>query len=190
VSALRSAGRPAWLDDLKRVDTAVYAAIAVTPTATLDQALRRLSSAADYSRLSIASAAVLGLAGGREGRRAAAMGLASVGVASGVVNLVLKPLGTRRRPDREAQEVPFARHVPMPESSSFPSGHTAAAFAFASGVGRTLPDVAAPLRMLAAVVGYSRVHTGVHFPGDVVAGAVLGDILAQATTRALEGRTH
>jgi membrane-associated phospholipid phosphatase len=150
--------------------------------------MRRLSRAADYSRLSLASAALLSVAGGVEGRQAAAMGLASVGVTATVVNAVLKPLGMRRRPDREGEEVPFARHVAMPESTSFPSGHSAAAFAFATGVGRTLPQAAAPLRLLAAVVAYSRVHTGVHYPGDVIAGSLLGGALAQATTRALERR--
>jgi membrane-associated phospholipid phosphatase len=183
-----SAPRSAWLDDLKRVDTAVYAAVATTPTETLDDALRRLSHAANYSRLSISAAALLALFGGRDGRHAAKLGLASVGVTSGVVNLVVKPLATRRRPDREGYEVPLVRHVEMPSSASFPSGHTAAAFAFATGVGHTLPDAAAPLRVLAAVVGYSRVHTGVHYPGDVVAGALLGGILAQATTHLLERR--
>jgi membrane-associated phospholipid phosphatase len=182
------APRSGWLADLKRVDAAVYAAVATTPTETLDHALRGLSHAADYSRLSLTAAALLGAFGGSDGRHAAAMGLASVGVTSGVVNLVVKPLATRRRPDREAQEVPFARQVRMPSSSSFPSGHSAAAFAFATAVGHTLPDVAGPLRLLAAVVAYSRVHTGVHYPGDVVAGALLGAILAQATTSALEAR--
>jgi undecaprenyl-diphosphatase len=116
------------------------------------------------------------------------MGLASVGVAATAINLVIKPLGMRRRPDREAAEVPFARQVPMPASSSFPSGHSAAAFAFATGVGYTLPQAAAPLRALAALVAYSRVHTGVHYPGDVVAGSLLGSALAQATTRMLTAR--
>jgi membrane-associated phospholipid phosphatase len=190
VSARGSVSTPGWLEDLTRVDTAVYAAVATTPTDTLDRALRRLSHAADYSRLSIGSAAVLALVGGREGRHAAAMGLASVGVTSAVVNLMAKRLAIRRRPDREAQAVPFARQVPMPSSSSFPSGHSAAAFAFATGVGRTLPDVGAPLRLLATIVAYSRVHTGVHYPGDVVAGAVLGSVLSQATTRVLERRIH
>jgi undecaprenyl-diphosphatase len=74
----------------------------------------------------------------------------------------------------------------MPRSSSFPSGHSASAFAFATGVGRTLPQAAVPLRALAAVVAYSRVHTGVHYPGDVVIGSLIGSSLAQATTWALE----
>ena len=54
-------------------------------------------------------------------------------------------------------------------------------FAFATGIGYTLPMVGAPLRALAALVAYSRVHTGVHYPGDVVAGALLGATFAQLT---------
>jgi undecaprenyl-diphosphatase len=77
----------------------------------------------------------------------------------------------------------------MPSSTSFPSGHAAAAFAFATGVGHVLPAAAIPLRGLAALVGYSRVHTGVHYPGDVVAGALMGTALAQFTTHALDRRT-
>ena len=103
-----------------------------------------------------------------------------------VVNFGVKPLGRRRRPDRAAKEVPVARHVRMPSSTSFPSGHSAAAFAFATGVGALLPPAAIPLRGLAALVAYSRVHTGVHYPGDVVAGALIGTALAQLTTHALE----
>jgi membrane-associated phospholipid phosphatase len=49
-----------------------------------------------------------------------------------------------------------------PISRSFPSGHSAAAFAFASGAGREMPQTAIPLHGLAALVAYSRVHTGVH----------------------------
>ena len=128
--------RPArWQDDLERVDVALYAAIAQTPTPTLDRAMARLSNAADYSRLSLASAAILAATGGRRGRRAAAIGLTSVGVTAALVNLGMKPLGRRARPDRAVERVPVARHVRMPSSTSFPSGHSATAFAFATGVG-------------------------------------------------------
>jgi undecaprenyl-diphosphatase len=150
--------------------------------------MSRLSRAADYSRLSLASAAVLALTGGRKGRRAAVIGLASVAVTATVANLIAKPLGRRRRPDRIAQEVPLARQVRMPVSSSFPSGHSAAAFAFATGVAHVSPSAAVPLRVLAALVAYSRVHTGVHYPGDVVAGSLLGAALAATTAHALDGR--
>jgi len=180
-----------WLEDAERVDHALYAAIAQTPTPALDRAMARLSHAADYSRLSLAAAAVLAAAGGRRGRRAAAMGLASIAVTATAVNVAIKPLGRRRRPDRAAREVPVARHVRMPSSTSLPSGHSAAAFAMATGVGHVLPSAAVPLRGLAALVAYSRVHTGVHYPGDVVAGALIGTTLAQLTTHALDrAMTH
>jgi membrane-associated phospholipid phosphatase len=177
-----------WLEDAERLDLAVYAAIATTPTPALDGAMSRLSRAADYSRLSLVSAGVLALTGGRAGRRAAATGLASLGVTASVVNVAVKPLGRRPRPDRVAQQVPLARHVRMPSSRSFPSGHTAGAFAFATGVGHVMPSAAIPLRALAALVGYSRVHTGVHYPGDVLAGALMGTALAQLTINALARR--
>ena len=180
--------RDSWLEEAECVDSAIYAAVAGTHTPRLDVAMRRLSTAANYSRLSIASSVLLSALGGPRGRRAAAFGLASVAATSATANLVVKPFGRRRRPDREAQDVPVARYVPMPDSRSFPSGHTAAAVAFASGAGYVLPLASAPLHVLAALVGYSRVHTGVHYPGDVIAGAVLGSVVADVTVSLLEQR--
>ena len=178
------------LEEVDRLDLAVYTAIAETPTPTLDRQMSRLSRAADYSRISIGAAIVLALAGGADGRRAAVRGLASVAVTATVVNVVLKPLTRRRRPDRAVASVPQARQVPMPTSRSFPSGHSAAAFAFAAGAGGSLPWAAPPLTALAMVVAYSRVHTGVHYPGDVVAGAFCGVTLAAATRAVLDRRRH
>ena len=177
--------RVSWFEEVERLDVAVYGAIAGTPTPRLDNALRRLSHAANYSRLSIASGALLATAGGPRGRRAAATGLASVAATSAFVNLVVKPLARRPRPDRAGEETPDARHVRMPASRSFPSGHTAAAVAFAGGVGSALPAAGIPLHALAALVAYSRVHTGVHYPGDVLAGAVIGAMVADVTAGAL-----
>lgn len=173
-----------------QLDLAVYTAVADTPTSSLDRALGALSDAADYSRLSIAAAAVLATVGGRRGRAAATSGLASVAVTATVLNLGFKPLVRRRRPDRLEHGVPLARHVRMPSSSAFPSGHSAAAFAFATGAGHVLPVAGFPLRALAALVAYSRVHTGVHYPGDVLAGALLGATIAQATTYARDRGSH
>ena len=175
-----------WLADARNVDDAVYAAIARTPTPALDRGMSGLSHAANYSRLWVASAAVLALVGGRSGRRAAAQGLVSVAAASATVNLAVKRVGRRKRPDRAGVDVPVGRHVRMPTSLSFPSGHSAVAFAFATGVGNRLPVVAVPLHAVAGVVAYSRVHTGVHHPSDVVVGSVLGTMMAQRTTRALD----
>jgi len=173
----------AWLRDAERVDVGVYAAITQTPTPSLDRGIARLAQASDYWRLWLGSAAILALTRGARGRRAAVTGLASAAVSSAVANLVLKPLVGRRRPD--TSDVPAARHAVMPPSTSFPSGHSATALAFATGVGSVLPREAVPIRALAAAVAYSRVHTGVHYPADVIAGAFLGTVLAQATAHTL-----
>jgi undecaprenyl-diphosphatase len=175
-------------EELGRLDVAVYAAIAATPTPTLDVAFRRLSHSADFAKLWLGCSVVLSTLGGDRGRRAAANGLASIALTSSVVNLALKPLGNRRRPDRDTYNVPIARHVAMPRSTSWPSGHAASAFAFATGVAAALPAVGIPLNALAALVAYSRVHTGVHYPGDTIAGAVSGAALAPLVVGALERR--
>jgi membrane-associated phospholipid phosphatase len=162
------------LRELGAVDRQVYQAVAVTPTPHLDIVFRQLSTAANYSRLWLAMGAALATLGGRRGRQVALEGVVSIGATSATVNLGLKPLAHRRRPDR-ADPAPFeARLVPMPESTSFPSGHSASAFAFAYSVGRHYPLLAVPLRVLAGAVAYSRVHTGVHYPGDVVLGSIVG----------------
>ena len=164
----------AVLRQLGALDRAVYQAIATVPTPALDEPLRRLSRAADNSKLWLAIAAVLALAGGPTGRRAALRGVLSIGVTSAVVNLGVKSIYPRRRPDRAGAGVPGDRQVKMPGSTSFPSGHSASAFAFASSVGQDMPALALALALLATAVGYSRVHTGVHYPGDTIVGAVIG----------------
>jgi undecaprenyl-diphosphatase len=126
--------------------------------------VRRLSGAADKSRLWLAIAAVIAVAGGRRGRRAALEGVVAIAVTSATVNLGVKPIARRGRPDRAQPALFEGRHVPMPRSASFPSGHSASAFAFAYAVGRHLPVLAVPIRLLAVAVAYSRVHTGVHYP--------------------------
>ncbi|MFD5648107.1 phosphatase PAP2 family protein [Streptomyces sp. NPDC127039] len=173
----------AVLGDLRAVDGALYAAVAATSTPALDRALRRLSHAADHSKVSLGIAAALALSGARA-RRAALVGVGAIAVASASTNLLGKRLVRRARPDREAARVTVDRYVPMPASASFPSGHTAAAVAFATAVGVVLPEAAVPLGALASAVGYSRVHTGVHYPGDVAAGAVLGIASAAAALAA------
>jgi membrane-associated phospholipid phosphatase len=170
-----------WLRELGAVDRAVYSAIAATPTPALDEPLRRLSNAANNSRLWLAIAAGMAVAGGRSGRHAAASGTLAIGPTSALVNLGVKSVWSRPRPDRSSAGVPRQRNVRMPTSTSFPSGHAASGFAFASAIGREQPWLGLALRFLAAAVAYSRVHTGVHYPGDVVVGALIGESTGQAT---------
>jgi undecaprenyl-diphosphatase len=162
------------IGELDQLDRAVYGAVAESTTPSLDEPLRRLSDFANYSKIWIAAAMIMASFGGSRGRRAALSGLVSIGVTSAAVNQGLKRLADRPRPDRDGQEAPEARFVHMPESTSFPSGHSASGFAFATTVGGSLPVVGVFLRFLAATVAYSRVHTGVHYPGDVVIGTLIG----------------
>jgi membrane-associated phospholipid phosphatase len=173
------------LADLGRVDLAVYRATAETPTPALDSPMRRLSDAANRSRLWLAIAGAMAVLGGHTGRRAGGVGVVAIAVDSAVVNIGFKHAARRSRPDRDSAGVPVDRRVPLPHSASFPSGHTASGFAFANAVGQRLPAVAAPLRLLACAVGYSRVHTGVHYPGDVIMGAVIGATVGQVVGWAL-----
>src|SRR4029453_13323430 len=77
-----------------------YGGGAPPPPAELDGPVRRLSDAANYSRLWLGIAATIALVGGGRGRRAALEGVVAIGVTSATVNLGVKPLARRRRPDR------------------------------------------------------------------------------------------
>jgi undecaprenyl-diphosphatase len=95
----------------------------------------------------------------------------SVGIGSLVVAL-LKETVDRPRPAHADPGIDTV--VGTPGSPSFPSGHTATAFAAAAVVGAFYPRLRWPLYGLAALVGFSRIYLGVHFALDVVAGAILG----------------
>ena len=70
--------------------------------------------------------------------------------------------------------------VHLPDTYSFPSGHATVAFACAATLALAVPRLRWPLYGLAALIAFSRVYVGVHFPLDVVAGAVLGVGIARA----------
>ncbi len=154
----------------------------------VDRALRAVSTATNRSVLWGAVAVVLAATGGSRGRRAAVGGLMARGLASATVNGPLKLLGHRPRPT--VAPVIGRRPFPVPTSFSFPSGHTASAVAFATAAGVELPAAALPVGALAAVVGYSRIHTGVHYPSDVLAGAAVGAAAGILTRRLAGGTGH
>jgi len=144
----------------------------------LDAGLELLGRSADNLKLWLALAAGLGLSGGRFRRRAALRGLFAAGLASAVANGPAKAAVRRRRPP--VTRLPWRQE---PGTSSFPSGHAAAAFGFAAGAGQEVPALAPPLVAVAALVGWQRVRSGAHFPGDVAAGAALGGGAALLTRR-------
>ncbi|PXY22933.1 glycerophosphatase [Prauserella muralis] len=153
-------------------DRRLMARSAALPPSRADAALSRLSRSANKGRLWWAVAAVLATRKGST-RRGALRGVAAIAGASATANLLGKPLFPRRRPAAEA--VPEHRRLlKRPTSSSFPSGHAASAAAFVTAVTMESPLTGALLAPLGAAVAYSRVHTGVHWPSDVGAGALLG----------------
>lgn len=91
-------------------------------------------------------------------------------VASHMVVQIAKRTVVRERPARSG---PRPALVAEPDRFSFPSGHATASMSVALGYGLTFPALALPLLALAALVGFSRVRLGVHFPGDVLAGQLL-----------------
>ena len=167
-------------DRIVDTDEAIFQAIASHHAPALDRTLPDLSVAASYSRIWMGIAAILAIFGGRSERIAAAEGMLAVGITSLLANLVLKRLIPRQRP---TAAVPEERELPDPESSSFPSGHTASGAAFSGAVGRALPRWWAPLNALAGTIGFSRVYTGVHHPSDVAVGWMIGKMVAAVVRR-------
>ena len=89
----------------------------------------------------------------------------------------------RRRPPLVYPEPKPLVHVP--HSGAFPSGHAATAFACATVLAYWDRRLAVPAYVLAAAIAWSRVYVGVHWPLDVLGGAVLGVLVATALLRLL-----
>lgn len=158
---------------LGTLDREVFEAVAESPSPLLDTVMPNLTRAADHSKLWFAIAAALGTLGNPAVRRGTSRGLASLAVSSLLTNQVAKRVWRRPRPDHSL--IPVARLARrMPTSHSLPSGHSASAAAFAVGVGLESPPAGLALALLAGLVGLSRVATGAHYPGDVLAGFGIG----------------
>lgn len=167
---------------VRGIDRRVFAAQARADLPVADVVLPRLTRVADHSVLWVGVAALVTALGGRRGRRAATRGLSSVALAGLLANQVGKRLNPGVRPSLSmVPAMRIAGHIP--QSGSFPSGHSASAAAFAVGASLEMPELAVPLGLLAAAVCWSRVYTGMHYPSDVVVGAMVGALAATVLSR-------
>lgn len=166
-------GHHALRDRLLALDGRLFEFAAERHWPGAEPVLPRLSRSANHGVLWFATAAVMAASRTPRARRAAVLGLASLSLAS----LTINTLGKRsvRRPRPVLDPVPQVRQLKrQPITTSFPSGHSASAAAFATGVALESQGWGAVVAPVAFSVAMSRVYTGVHFPSDVLVGATLG----------------
>jgi undecaprenyl-diphosphatase len=112
--------------------------------------------------------------------------LVAVDLAAAGLSLVLRQWIGRARPPLVYPEPPPL--VPTPHTGSFPSGHSATAFACATVIAWASPRLAVPAFVLAALVAWSRVYAGVHWPLDVIGGSALGVLVSIALLKLVAAR--
>jgi undecaprenyl-diphosphatase len=132
-----------------------------------------VSNLADYGLVWVLLA---GLKARRHGpdRRRAVVALAAAGFSSLLVSRAVKSTVERQRPEDH-----LTAAVRTPSSSSFPSGHTLAAFCTAFVLADSDAQTAANVGFATAVAG-SRIHLRAHHPSDVLGGVVIGSALGLA----------
>ncbi len=160
-------------------DSAHRLAVALRGNPVLDRAFYALSEAANHSVLWHSINALDALTGGPVGRRRALRRSAIVATEQALANGPVKFAVKRKRPTALAAH-PY--RLRSPRTSSFPSGHASAGACAATLLTEDL-DHGVLWWSLAALVGWSRVHVGVHHASDVVGGLALGRLLAGVASR-------
>lgn len=162
------------IDVLQSVDMSVLLALQEVRNDWIDPLMQAYTSMGNFGAIWIAlSAAMLCY---KPTRTAGMLALAAMVLGLLCTNMILKPLVARPRP---WVDVPgLFPLINEPDPNSFPSGHTCAAFAAALVFWRALPDTWSGTKTLAlamaVLMALSRLYVGVHYPTDVLAGALVG----------------
>jgi undecaprenyl-diphosphatase len=117
--------------------------------------------------------------------RPAGVVLVALALAFTLTDLVIKPVVARARPFDASVDARVIDRRPL--TYSFPSGHTASSIASAVTLSRLWPAGRLVLWSLATLVALSRIYVGVHYPLDVLGGAVLGLACAWMAQRVMTG---
>lgn len=121
----------------------------------------------------------------RRTRSAGTAAFIGLGTGALITNVFVKNIVARMRPYDRMTELILL--IEKQHDFSFPSGHTCASFAAAYAMYRALPERrGVPLLILAALIAFSRLYVGVHYPSDVIAGALVGIFAGWAGWKAVE----
>jgi undecaprenyl-diphosphatase len=113
------------------------------------------------------------------------MTAAAVAISDLAARLLKTAIDVQRPSTRYAEPKPL---VSAPHDHSFPSGHAATSFAAMTVLCAVVPRAAPVWVLLALAIAFSRVYVGVHYPLDILGGAVLGAAIAIALLRLARGR--
>jgi undecaprenyl-diphosphatase len=166
------------------VDASIVVWVATHRIGGLNDLFIGLGNVNRLGLLWVASAIVIGL---RRGSRIAgvvvlALGVSVAAFAADFASFGVKDLVQRTRP---FEAHPQIHPLYVVHSSSFPAGHAATAFAGATVLAFVVPRLAWLLYLIAALIGFSRVYVGVHYPTDVLGGAAIGFVVGAAVVLAL-----
>lgn len=180
--------RAAILQQMKpyqSIDARLYLAINHLPhTALTNQLMYELTVVMNGGFGWVAGLVLAALLDKRRGRQALLQVLPPLWFATMAVEYPIKYYFRRKRPFIDiVQAIAVGK---KPGTFSFPSGHSAAAFAGARLISRHYPELAPAWYSIAALVAFSRIYLGAHYPGDVLSGALTGTALAEAARWLIE----
>jgi membrane-associated phospholipid phosphatase len=157
---------------IARVDVRLYRLLREdAQSARFEQSIRRFSNLGEHAGLWLALGATGAAVDPR--RRERWLHAAGAVLVAYVINTALKLVVRRKRP--HVEKLPAL--ISTPTSLSFPSAHASSSFAAARAYSALMPG--APLYAVATAMALSRVYLGVHYPSDIVAGALLGTLVGE-----------
>ena len=168
------------LENIIEIDKIIFVFISKTMKNTFfDIVMPVITDLGNWIWLFIAGWLVLFIFGGRRGKLACIAALAAVLIADNFNSYILKPFFGRVRPNILLEGKQLLKnatgHVPSP---SFPSGHATNIFTAAMVYSKYYIRYSPICFLIAFLVGFSRIYVGVHYPLDIVGGAIFGILWA------------